>query len=119
MGTVTRRAVESTWMTAANAKSNRIGSELKSLIQAPDGYKFVGADVDSQELWIASLLGDAQFGIHGATPIGFMTLQGTRSLKTDLHSVTGNIIGVSRNSAKVFNYSRIYGMFAVTFLLIL
>ena len=38
-----------------------------------------------------------------------MTLQGSKSLKTDLHSVTGNIIGVSRDSAKVFNYSRIYG----------
>jgi DNA polymerase gamma 1 len=96
-------------MTAANAKENRIGSELKSLIKAPKGYRFVGADVDSQELWIASLLGDAQFGIHGASAIGFMTLQGTKHLKTDLHSVTGGIIGVSRDSAKVFNYSRIYG----------
>lgn len=109
MGTVTRRSVEATWMTAANAKVNRIGSELKSLIKAPKGYRFVGADVDSQELWIASLLGDAQFGIHGASAIGFMTLQGTKHLKTDLHSVTGAIIGVSRDSAKVFNYSRIYG----------
>ena len=112
MGTVTRRAVEATWMTAANAKANRIGSELKSLIRAPKGYIFVGADVDSQELWIASLLGDAQFGFHGASAIGFMTLQGTKALKTDLHSVTGSIIGVSRDSAKVFNYSRIYGTFA-------
>jgi DNA polymerase gamma 1 len=82
MGTVTRRAVEATWMTAANAKSDRIGSELKSLIKSPKGYRFIGADVDSQELWIASLLGDAQFGIHGASAIGFMTLQGTKSMKT-------------------------------------
>ncbi|KAJ3015810.1 UNVERIFIED_CONTAM: DNA-directed DNA polymerase gamma mip1 [Siphonaria sp. JEL0065] len=109
MGTVTRRAVESTWLTASNAKKTRIGSELKTLIRAPAGYSIVGADVDSEELWICSLLGDAQFGIHGGTPIGFMTLQGTKSKGTDLHTVTGNIAGISRDVAKIFNYSRLYG----------
>jgi len=35
-------------------------------VQAPDGYQLVGADVDSQELWIASVIGDAHFaGLHG------------------------------------------------------
>lgn len=53
-GTLTRRAMESTWMTASNAQSERIGSELRSMVQAPAGYRIVGADVDSQELWIAS-----------------------------------------------------------------
>ncbi|KAJ3127968.1 DNA-directed DNA polymerase gamma mip1 [Nowakowskiella sp. JEL0407] len=109
MGTITRRAVEPTWMTAANAKANRIGSELKAQIMAPEGHVLIGADVDSQELWISSLLGDAQFGIHGATAIGFMTLQGTKSHKTDLHSKTGELLGISRDQAKVFNYARIYG----------
>ncbi|KAJ3038958.1 DNA-directed DNA polymerase gamma mip1, partial [Rhizophlyctis rosea] len=109
MGTVTRRAVEPTWMTAANAKKNKIGSELKSLIKAPEGYNFVGADVDSEELWIASLLGDALFGMHGSTAIGFMTLQGSKSNGTDLHTSTGKILGIGRGNAKVFNYSRIYG----------
>jgi DNA polymerase gamma 1 len=61
MGTVTRRSVENTWLTASNAKKNRVGSELKSMVRAPEGYCFVGADVDSQELWIASLVGDATF----------------------------------------------------------
>ena len=42
-------------------KTDRIGSELKSIVQAPPGYNFVGADVDSQELWIAAVLGDAYF----------------------------------------------------------
>ena len=47
-------------------KSDRVGSELKAMIRAPPGYSFVGADVDSQELWIAALLGDANFAkIHG------------------------------------------------------
>lgn len=36
------------------------------MIQAPPGYHIVGADVDSQELWIAAILGEAHFaGIHG------------------------------------------------------
>ncbi|KAG7664335.1 uncharacterized protein J8A68_002154 [[Candida] subhashii] len=109
MGTITRRATENTWLTASNAKKNRIGSELKSLIQAPEGYCFVGADVDSEELWIASLVGDSKFGIHGGTALGWMTLEGEKSEKTDLHSKTASILNISRNHAKVFNYGRIYG----------
>ena len=36
------------------------------MVQAPPGYVLVGADVDSQELWIAAVLGDAHFaGMHG------------------------------------------------------
>ncbi|RMZ89723.1 hypothetical protein DV736_g3053, partial [Chaetothyriales sp. CBS 134916] len=109
MGTITRRAVENTWLTASNAKPNRVGSELKAMVKAPPGYCFVGADVDSQELWIASLVGDAQFQLHGGNAIGFMTLEGTKAAGTDLHSKTAKILGISRNDAKVFNYGRIYG----------
>ncbi|KAK0264204.1 hypothetical protein B0A54_06171 [Friedmanniomyces endolithicus] len=109
MGTITRRAVENTWLTAANAKSNRVGSELKSIVTAPPGYSFVGADVDSQELWIASLVGDAAFGLHGGGALGFMTLEGTKAAGTDLHSRTAGILGIKRDEAKVFNYGRIYG----------
>ncbi|KAF1808314.1 DNA polymerase gamma [Eremomyces bilateralis CBS 781.70] len=109
MGTITRRSVENTWLTASNAKKNRVGSELKSCVVAPPGYAFVGADVDSEELWIASLLGDAQFGLHGGGALGFMTLEGEKKAGTDLHSRTASILGISRNDAKVFNYGRIYG----------
>ena len=109
MGTITRRAVENTWLTASNAKKNRVGSELKSMIKAPVGYAFVGADVDSEELWIASLMGDAQFKQHGGNALGFMTLEGEKAAGTDLHSRTAKILGISRNDAKVFNYGRIYG----------
>lgn len=109
MGTVTRRAVEATWMTATNAKKGLVGSELKSLIRAPPGHVFIGADVDSQELWISSLLGDSQFGFHGASALGWMTLQGAKADGTDLHSRTAAILGMSRDNAKIFNYGRIYG----------
>ncbi|KAF6845443.1 DNA polymerase gamma [Colletotrichum musicola] len=109
MGTITRRAVENTWLTASNAKKNRVGSELKAMVKAPPGYSFVGADVDSEELWIASLVGDATFKLHGGNAIGFMTLEGTKAAGTDLHSRTAGILGITRNDAKVFNYGRIYG----------
>lgn len=93
-GTVTRRAVEPTWLTASNARvrfehkaepcasigrsrspnrtvclrpqRDRVGSELKAMVQVPPGYHLVGADVDSQELWIAAVLGEAHFArMHG------------------------------------------------------
>ncbi|KAM7010472.1 DNA polymerase subunit gamma-1 isoform 1-T1 [Passerculus sandwichensis] len=109
-GTVTRRAVEPTWLTASNARADRVGSELKAMVQVPPGYALVGADVDSQELWIAAVLGEAQFaGMHGCTAFGWMTLQGKKSDGTDLHSKTAATVGISREHAKVFNYGRIYG----------
>lgn len=108
--TATRRAVEPTWLTASNAKETRVGSELKAMVRAPPGYHFVGADVDSQELWIAAVLGDMHFaGLHGSTAVGWMTLQGNKTEGTDVHSKTASTIGVSRDHAKILNYGRIYG----------
>ncbi|XP_072039067.1 DNA polymerase subunit gamma-1-like [Amphiura filiformis] len=109
-GTMTRRGVEPTWLTASNALPHRVGSELKAMVQTPPGYHFVGADVDSQELWIAALIGDAYFaGFHGCTAFGWMNLAGKKSDETDLHSVTARNADISRNHAKVINYARIYG----------
>lgn len=80
------------------------------MIQCPDGYHFVGADVDSQELWIASTIGDSSFTkIHGSTAVSWMNLQGKKSDGTDIHSKTASLIGITRDQAKVFNYGRIYG----------
>lgn len=65
---------------------------------------------NSQELWLAALLGDASFaGLHGATALGWRTLQGKKSDATDLHSATAKAAGTSRQHAKVINYARIYG----------
>ena len=38
-----------------------------------------------------------------------MTLQGSKQNGTDLHSVTAQTAGMSRDQAKVFNYARLYG----------
>ncbi|KAL0829591.1 hypothetical protein ABMA28_003101 [Loxostege sticticalis] len=108
-GTLTRRASEPTWMTASNAHKERVGSELRAMVQAPPGYKFVGADVDSQELWIAALLGDSSIGLCGGTAFGWAVLAGDKARKTDLHSLTATAAAISRDHAKVINYARIYG----------
>lgn len=109
-GTLTRRSVERTWLTASNVRSDRLGSELRAMVHAPPGYRIVGADVDSQELWIAALLGDSAWAqVHGGTALSWMTLQGSRAAGTDLHSRTASVAGVSRAVAKVLNYGRIYG----------
>ncbi|CAH8834474.1 unnamed protein product [Trichobilharzia szidati] len=108
-GTVSRRAVEPLWLTASNADENRLGSEIKAMIQSPPGYVFVGADVDSQEMWIASLIGDSSVGFQGSTPYGWMTLQGNKMDGTDLHTKIAKEMGIKRSESKVLNYSRLYG----------
>lgn len=80
------------------------------MIQCPPGFNFVGADVDSQELWIASVIGDSYFaGQHGSTAFGWMTLQGKKSDGTDMHSRTALTVQITRDQAKILNYGRIYG----------
>lgn len=50
-----------------HVQTDRVGSELKAMVQVPPGYHLVGADVDSQELWIAAVLGEAHFAsMHGS-----------------------------------------------------
>ena len=105
-GTLTRRATENTWLVATNAQTKAIGTELKCMIRAPDGFKFVGADVDSEELWIAALIGDSSCGGegvkgHGVTPLGWMVVAGDKKDKTDMHSFTAGKLNLDRESAKV------------------
>ncbi|KAM7535911.1 hypothetical protein Aperf_G00000096703 [Anoplocephala perfoliata] len=108
-GTISRRAVEPLWLTASNAEAERLGSEIKAMVHAPPGFCLVGADVDSQEVWIASLIGDSVVGFQGGTPFGWMTLEGSKAKGTDLHTKTANLIGIKRNEAKILNYARLYG----------
>ncbi|KAG0719725.1 DNA polymerase subunit gamma-1, mitochondrial [Chionoecetes opilio] len=102
-GTITRRAVERTWMTASNAYTDRIGSELKAMVEAPPGktLKNFGLRL-CLEMHISR-------GEHGCHCLGWMTLQGKKSDGTDMHSHTARSAGISRDHAKVINYGRIYG----------
>lgn len=103
-GTVTRRAVEPLWLTASNPKPNRIGSEIKTTMRLPKGYIRMGADVDSEELVLSDLLGDAYVGIIGGTPSGFQTLVGSKEEGTDMHTLTANLLETNRDNAKIANY---------------
>ncbi|PAV55525.1 hypothetical protein WR25_03926 [Diploscapter pachys] len=117
-GTVSRRSVHKLWVTLTNAtESSRLGTGIKTMVQAPPGYKLVGADVDSQEQWIVALFGDASQAlvkpvserIAGLTPFSNMMLVGSKNDGTDLHSVVAKQLGISRDLAKTLNYARLYG----------
>ncbi|VDM96842.1 unnamed protein product [Thelazia callipaeda] len=111
-GTITRRAVHKLWLTAINQKDDQmIGTNLKSMVECPQDWYIVGADVDSQEQWIAALLGDCcvSKGIAGATPFSNMLLAGSKLDHSDLHSVVAKEVGISRDKAKILNYARLYG----------
>jgi DNA polymerase gamma 1 len=88
-----------------------LGSDLKSMVECPNGWKLVGADVDSQEQWLAAIFGDSisETGHAGTTPFSRMQLAGTKSNSTDLHSVVAKEVKISRNHAKTLNYARLYG----------
>lgn len=110
-GTITRRSTHKLWLTVSSAKKDVIGSNLKSLVQAPKGYKIVGADVDSQEQWLAAIMGDSirKNKCIGDSLFSYLVLMGNKNEGTDLHSVVAKESGISRNIAKVLNYARLYG----------
>ncbi|KAK6734246.1 hypothetical protein RB195_017804 [Necator americanus] len=117
-GTVSRRSVHKLWVTLTNESgTNRIGTGIKSLVQAPEGSVLVGADVDSQEQWLAGLFGDASHASAlpsssrhpGLTPFSNMMLAGSKANGTDLHTVVANQLHIDRGQAKALNYARMYG----------
>ena len=109
-GTITGRAADNLWQVLANPKPKRIGTELKSMVEAPQGYRIVGADVDSQELWLDSLLGDKVIGYCGSTPLGLMVLIGDKAAKTDVHSKVAEQSNIARDYAKNLVYGAVYGL---------
>jgi DNA polymerase gamma 1 len=109
-GTVTRRTVESLMVSMCSTKSWRVGTELKTRVQAPDGWKIVGADFDGQELNIASIYSDKWEGGHiGCSPFGFSVLSGSKEKGTDPHSSLAKAVGIDRDTAKPVRFSMLYG----------
>lgn len=109
-GTVTRRCADDLWQVAANPKEKRIGTELKSMVEAPEGFTLVGADVASEELWITSALGDAVLGFNGATALGLATLIGDKAKRTDPHTLVAKKQAISRDLSKNIIYGICYGL---------
>ncbi len=109
-GTVTRRTVESLMVTMCSTKNWRIGTELKSRVQAPEGWKIVGADFDGQEMQIAAIYSDKWEGGHvGCSPFGYNVLSGSKEAGTDPHSALAKIAGVDRDTAKIAGFAILYG----------
>jgi len=102
--------VESLMVTMCSTKSWRIGTELKSRVQAPEGWKIVGADFDGQEMQIASIYSDKWEGGHvGCSPFGYNVLSGSKEAGTDPHSALAKLAGVDRDTAKIAGFAVLYG----------
>ncbi len=112
-GTVTGRCADNLWQVASNPKKSRIGTELKSMITPPKGWVFVGADIDSQEAWLAGIMGDSVLGLCASTPMGFITVAGMKmenlEESTDIHSIMAKETGMTRDNTKTRVYGAIYG----------
>ena len=116
-GTISRRTVESLMVTMCSTKDYRIGTELKTRVECPSGWKIVGADFDGQELQIASIYADCwdskQLGAAepfiGASPLTYKVLAGSKAEGTDAHSALATAMGVSRDVAKIVNFTVLYG----------
>ena len=109
-GTVTRRTVESLMVTMCKTKNWRIGTELKTRVQAPDGWKVVGADFDGQEMQIASIYSDKwEGGFVGCSPFGYNVLSGSKEAGTDPHSALARLCGIDRDTAKIVGFAILYG----------
>ncbi|MBW4558449.1 MAG: hypothetical protein KME59_21490 [Trichormus sp. ATA11-4-KO1] len=108
-GTITGRCADNLWQVAANPKKSRLGTELKSMVAPPKGYVLVGADIDSEEAWLAGIMGDSVLGINASTPMGFICVAGAKAetleASTDIHSLMAKETGISRDNTK----TRVYG----------
>lgn len=113
-GTVTGRVTDPLWLTTCDPKPHLIGSELKSRITAPSGYKLITADFSSQEMRIAWTLGDSLHGYMGASEMSRQNILGSKADGTDAHSrlakKLGELLGCDykRQDAKVIGFSMLY-----------
>ncbi|CAG8534276.1 4554_t:CDS:2 [Ambispora gerdemannii] len=109
IGTLMRRAIDRDWILAEELNENYVGADYRKKIKAPKGYKIVRGKIEALEIWIASLIGDSQFGIYGATAMSWHVLHGDPLIGTDMHSRTARELKVSRNQARLIDYGRIFG----------
>ena len=109
-GTVTRRTVESLMVTMCSTKPHRVGTELKTRVKCPEGWKIVGADFDGQELQIASIYADAwEGGFIGASPMSHTVLSGSKEKGTDAHTSLARAVKIDRDTAKIVGFAMLYG----------
>ena len=108
--TVSSRIGQELWLTVAAHNGKKPGAELKSKVQPPKGYKIISSDFASQELQVLALYSTSYNRISGATPLDNTTIVGTKEDKTDVHTVLGNSVGLSRQEGKSAVYGASYGI---------
>ncbi|KAF8729824.1 hypothetical protein AX14_005989 [Amanita brunnescens Koide BX004] len=91
VGTVTRLTVEKTRLTAAKAKENRVGSEVKPMVPAPPDWIRKSCETRAGRRAILYARCDG---------IKVMTLEGSKSAGTDLDSKNGKDNSLSRDKLK-------------------
>lgn len=114
--TITGRAHSDTWSTVPKEPDpKKIGSEVKSLIQPPPGYKWIAFDQNAQEARIAAALNDAEIGWSCSSPLSWITYTGDKSKGTDIHTISRDAIkeslpdaNIHRKGAKNCNYASFY-----------
>lgn len=99
-GTLTRRCTDPVFQVLANPKASKVGTEIKTMIEAPKGFKLVGADKDQQEVILSGLIGDSRYGYVGITGLSKAALVGDKKAGTDVHSMAAKAGNVSRDAAK-------------------
>ena len=114
VGALTGRQVERLWLTAAQCKPGKLGTDMFHVIQPPEGWSMVHWDEDTEEVRIGALWGDFNRGLGiGATAmsqVAFMGVNtGTLETATDAHSVTAKLANISRSEAKTANFRDIFG----------
>jgi DNA polymerase gamma 1 len=103
-GTITRRTTEPVFATMSSTKKWKVGSELKTRLEAPEGWKMVGADFDSEEIQIASIYADAdQSQVMGGSPMAFQTLNGSKIEGTDGYTVFAKNMLPERYAKVIFH----------------
>ena len=110
LGTLTGRQVHKLWLTAAQAKKGKLGTDMTHAIQSREGRTFVSWDEDTEEVRIAAIFGDYfNMGGLGSTPMSQYAIMGSKAKGTDAHSLTAAIAHISRPKAKVANFRDVFG----------
>ena len=107
--TISGRGGQRLWYTVPGAKSNKIGTEIKTRVAAPEGWSIVGGDIDGQELQIFSMYADTKKGVSGSSPVAYSVILGNKSDKTEPHWLLAKMAEIDRKDAKTINYGIQYG----------
>jgi DNA polymerase gamma 1 len=114
VGALTGRQVHKLWLTAAQCKKDKLGTDLFHVIQPPEGWSMVLWDEDTEEVRIGAIWGDYQRGMGlGATAMSQIAFMGKKgdslANSTDAHSVTAKLAEITRDEAKTANFRDIFG----------